>query len=101
MGRKPQESVSKALRSPRSGRQPWGCRPFHGLDGAPNLTQGFAFGSTLGFMLSPASRAWKNTNYLVSRVLNFNTRPKVVVDFLGGRAFRLLAVQPLRPFIMN
>jgi len=37
------------------------CRPFHGLDGPPNLTQGFAFGSTLGYMLPPASRAWKNT----------------------------------------
>jgi hypothetical protein len=36
-----------------------GCRPFHGLNGAPNLTQGFAFGYTLGFMLPPASRAWK------------------------------------------
>jgi len=33
------------------------CRPFHGLDGFPYLTQGFAFGSTLGFMLAPASRA--------------------------------------------
>jgi hypothetical protein len=34
-----------------------GRRPFHGLDGFPYLTQGFAFGYTLGFMLSPASRA--------------------------------------------
>jgi hypothetical protein len=33
------------------------CRQFHGLDGASNLTQGFAFGFTLGFMLSPASQA--------------------------------------------
>jgi len=33
------------------------CRPFHALDGSPYLTQGFAFGSTLGFMLAPASRA--------------------------------------------
>jgi hypothetical protein len=34
-----------------------GCRPFHGLDGVLNLTQGSAFGSTLGFMLTPAPRA--------------------------------------------
>jgi len=34
-----------------------GCRPFHGLDGFPNLTWGFAFGSTPGFILTPASRA--------------------------------------------
>ena len=33
------------------------CRPFHGLDGVLNLTQGSAFGSTLGFMLTPAPRA--------------------------------------------
>jgi hypothetical protein len=33
------------------------CRPFHGLDGAPNLTQGSAFGYTLGSMLAPAPRA--------------------------------------------
>jgi hypothetical protein len=31
---------------------------------ALNLTQGFAFGSTLGFMLPPASQAWKNTKNL-------------------------------------
>src|SRR6266540_2253776 len=34
-----------------------GCRPFHGLDGAPNLTWGSAFGSTPGFTLPPAPRA--------------------------------------------
>jgi len=34
-----------------------GCRPFHGLDIAPNLTRGSAFGSTPGFMLPPAPRA--------------------------------------------
>ena len=34
-----------------------GCRLFHGLDGVLNLTQGSAFGSTLGFMLTPAPRA--------------------------------------------
>jgi hypothetical protein len=33
------------------------CRPFHGLDGDSNLTQGFAFGYTLGLMLPPASQA--------------------------------------------
>src|SRR5215510_15435786 len=37
-----------------------GCRPFHGLDIAPNLTRGSAFGSTPGFMLPPAPRAWPN-----------------------------------------
>src|SRR5215813_4318225 len=36
------------------------CRPFHGLDIAPNLTRGSAFGSTPGFMLPPAPRAWPN-----------------------------------------
>jgi len=34
-----------------------GCRPFHGLDGPPNLTWGSAFGSTPGFILTPASLA--------------------------------------------
>jgi len=34
-----------------------GCRPFHGLDGAPTLTRGYAFGYTQGFMLAPAPRA--------------------------------------------
>ena len=46
-----------------------GCRPFHGLDIALNLTRGSAFGSTPGFMLPPAPRAWKNTKTLVFRVL--------------------------------
>src|SRR6266542_798184 len=45
-----------------------GCRPFHGLDIAPNLTRGSTFGSTPGFMLPPAPRAWKNTKNSVSRV---------------------------------
>src|SRR5215470_12381812 len=51
-----------------------GCRPFHGLDIAPNLTRGSAFGSTPGFMLPPAPRAWKNTKNLVSRVLSARRR---------------------------
>jgi len=37
------------------------CRPFHGLDIAPNLTRGSAFGSTPGFMLSPAPQAKSST----------------------------------------
>jgi hypothetical protein len=60
-GRKPQEGVSKASAAHEVGDSRGVCRPFHGLDGAPNLTQGFAFGYTVGFMLPPASRAWKNT----------------------------------------
>jgi hypothetical protein len=34
-------------------------------------------------------------------LLNFNARPKVDVEFFGGRAFRLRVVQPLRPSIMD
>jgi hypothetical protein len=35
-----------------------GCRPFHGLDGFPNLTWGCALlRFTPGFILTPASRA--------------------------------------------
>jgi hypothetical protein len=39
------------------GDSPENCRPFHGLDGFPKLTWGFAFGYTPGFTLTPASRA--------------------------------------------
>ena len=38
---------------------------------------------------------------LIPDLLNSNTRPKVVVEILGGRAFRLRVVRPLRPFIMD
>src|SRR6266536_2618990 len=50
-----------------------GCRPFHGLDGAPNLTWGSAFGSTPGFTLPPAPRARIIPNNLIYRVLIANT----------------------------
>jgi len=39
------------------GDSPEGRRPFHGLDGFPNLTWGFTYDSTPGFMPPPASRA--------------------------------------------
>jgi len=35
------------------------CRPFHGLDGVLNLTQGSASGSTLGFMLTHAAAGFR------------------------------------------
>ena len=38
------------------------CRPFHGLM-ALLPDQGYAFGSTLGYMLAPASRAFEK-NFL-------------------------------------
>ena len=40
------------------------CRPLRGLEIAPNLTRGSAFGSTPGFMLPPAPRAWHNIKKL-------------------------------------
>src|SRR5262249_6798587 len=43
--------------------------PFHGLDGAPNLTWGSAFGSTPGFTLPPAPRARIIPKNLIYRVL--------------------------------
>ena len=57
MGREPQESGRKVLRAHEVGDSRGVCRPFHGLDGSTYLTQGFAFGSTLGYMVAPASRA--------------------------------------------
>jgi hypothetical protein len=43
-------SVSKAHTAHEVSGSQGVCRQFHGLDNAPNLTQGFAFGSALGFM---------------------------------------------------
>jgi hypothetical protein len=55
-----------------------GCRPFHGLDGSPKLTWGSAFGSTPGFMLSPAPqaqiRAVKTGSFII--VISFIDGPK-------------------------
>src|SRR5262245_65434899 len=47
-----------------------GCRPFHGLDIAPNLTWGSAFGYTPGFILPPAPRAWIIPKYLIYRIMS-------------------------------
>jgi hypothetical protein len=57
MGREPQEYGSRGHKAHGVGDSQEGCRPFHGLDGASNLTRGSAFGSTSGFMLAPAPRA--------------------------------------------
>jgi hypothetical protein len=38
--------VSEAFKAHEVGDSPEGCRPFHGLDGFPNFTWGFAFGFT-------------------------------------------------------
>ena len=57
LGREPQEIDSKGPGAHEVGDSRGVCRPFHGLDSSHYLTQGFAFGSALGFMLAPASRA--------------------------------------------
>jgi hypothetical protein len=54
---------SKGLKAHEVGDSRGGCHPFHGLGAAPNLTRGSAFGSTLGFMLTPAPRASEKNLY--------------------------------------
>jgi len=59
-GGEPRGSQQLRSQSPPSGRQPAVCRPFHGLVGIlGTVSQGSAFGFTLGFMLPPAFAGWK------------------------------------------